>query len=187
MKRKINIVLLIIVILILIYLGYLFFTKYAFKREEIEKKENIEEYGPTTVYFEGYYYNMLGNCYGMVSGKENEYVLRIYDNKANWGGVVIIVDKNTFADDSFEDFDKIESGLINRGKNISNKKVTSKGEYNILSFDYNFENKTGILGYMEAYDNYLYQIVIYDGDEKTINYDAFDVVTDILLTRSKEK
>ena len=133
MKRKINIVLLIIVILILIYLGYLFFTKYAFKREEIEKKENIEEYGPTTVYFEGYYYNMLGNCYGMVSGKENEYVLRIYDNKANWGGVVIIVDKNTFADDSFEDFDKIESGLINRGKNISNKKVTSKGEYNILN------------------------------------------------------
>ena len=49
------------------------------------------------------------------------------------------------------------------------------------------EISNGLFAYVPAYDNYEFEIVLFDGDNKTINYKALDTVIDMLVNGEKIK
>ena len=193
-KRKINkIVLYILVVLVVVIIGYLsykYFTGYyGEKTENNDYSSNVvnavDEPVDSTINYNGYTYLLPFNIFAKVELKDDINVLHIYNNVNKWGAFVEVFYIDEKSSSLYTDYDKLEENLIKNGYNIRNKKIKNVNEKELVSFELKNDSSSGLVSYMPAYDNYEYEIVIYDGDDKSMNYDALDIILDILSSGEK--
>ena len=172
----------ILLIVVLIgYLSYIYIDKYT-GNNSYNNNENhniIDEINMTK--FKGYIYVLPDDVFYDIQTNNDAETLHIYSNKDKWGASIYLIDKIKYDDGLFDDYDKLEEYLKNNSEgNVRNKKITNKYNRDIVSFEMYNEENSGLLAYMKAYDNYEYGITLFDGDDKSFDYDALDTVIDIL-------
>lgn len=135
--------------------------------------------------FEGYEYTFSNNCSPDVVEEENIIKLKIYNNKEKWGGDIELIPEEKFSYFKNDDIDGLETRLKNLGHDIRDKRVSEIDNNKIFSFSIYYENNIGSLNYMKAYDGYIYEILIYDNDGKTLNDNYLKTIVGILNTAKK--
>lgn len=173
---------LVISIILFIYLLYIFIYKYVFSDNKKNTDEPIESKGSKVAIFYGYRYEMPEDCFNELALENGKPVLNIYNNVNKWGGAIRMIDVTQSPADVYASAENLEKFLLSKENKISNKKIIDD---KIITFEYDYNGSIGLLAYTEAFDNYIYQIIIYDGDEKTLNYDALNIIIEIVNSATK--
>lgn len=119
---------------------------------------------------------------------DNSEIIKVFNNKDGWAGTIELFAKDGYEDGFFGNYDNIEKRLRdNTLRDIKNRKVTKFGDKEVVSFEGYGDTTNGLFAYMPAYDNYEFEIVLFDSNDKTINYKALDTVIDILVNGVKTK
>ena len=187
-KNNFKIILYVMILLstlIVIYLVYNFIANYMTDEEINSKKiENIDNELKIT-HYNGYEYILPDNIYSSIDYNRDIESFHIYSNKEKWGATVILINKQKQESGLFDNYDKLEERLKHYYSRIENRKVIEISNNSVISFEEYNEETSGLLAYMPAYDNFIYQILLFDGDDKSMNYDALDIVIDILSNGKK--
>ena len=125
-----------------------------------------------------------------ITKKDNEELLHLYNNTDKWGATIGLIDKSVF-NGIFDNPDKLEETIkknLDSNTKLKNRKITNlDGSNNIISFEEYNSKAANLLAYMPAYNNKEYEIVVYDGDDKTMNYNALNTIAQILLKGFSKK
>ena len=188
--KKSKILLYIMILMIIGLIGYLIFNYVTNYTNNIINTNNVIEnnidYDDDSSYYsanyEGYSYILPDETfYKLQSGEDGKSILNIYNNSDKWGAIIRVIDKSKYDKDLFINYDKLEEMLKNDGKNrVENKKEFNENNKSVVSYEVYDDKTGGLYAYMPAYDNYEYGIILFNSDEKTINYDALDMVIEIL-------
>ena len=193
--KKGKIVLYVLVALLVLLVGYLvynYFTKYyGVSNNEVNINTNTLENEITNevenivnmVTYNDYFYVLPDNVHYDIITDGNK--LHLYNNDDKWGATIRLIDKTKY-EDVFDNNDKLTERVKNsvngEVKNIKNSEVDG---VIINSFEIYTSTANSLLAYMPAYDNYEYEILLFAGDDKEINYDALNIVTLILKMGKK--
>ena len=186
-KNKIILyVLVFLTIMLIVFLAIRYFTNYNCKNIQNNNNNNTEIVNEDIIAkYNNYEYLLPGTVYYEVVDKDNVKILHLYTNADMWGAYIKLLDREKYDRDLFTDYDKLETILKNNARRIENKKVTVRGNSEVVSFEDYHDEYDGLLAYMLAYDSYEYEIMVYDGDDKTMNYDALNMIIDILSNGKK--
>lgn len=157
------------------------YNDYSNNNSKVENK-TINEQGDTIETFTigTYLYTLPENChYQFVeNGTDNKH--NIYNNDEKWGSFTALLDKNNYEVDTFINYDLLENKLKSQEKDVRNRQIINRNGLEIVTFNLYYEENAGILAYMPAYDNYIYEVTLYAKDDKTFDYEALNKVIDIL-------
>ena len=191
-KNNSKMLLYILVVISIVLIGYLIFKFIIFVADNDNNNSNNYNSSNnnnvvnkvTKFQYKGYEYTLPAHCY--YSEKKGNYI-HIYNNVDVWSSAIKILDKNKLGEELFNDYDELESKLkiSEKDTTIKNRRVMEFTDFEVVSFEEYHEEANNLIAYMPAYDNYEYEIFINDSDGKNLNYDALNVVIDMLQTGIK--
>ena len=183
MKQKNGrIVLYLMLTLIVLLLGYLTYNYFINYKEVDNNKNNniIENNIKLNENNENEFNTVEYNNYVYVMPKEVEYDYYIRDEK-----MILHLYKNKYKSFTY-DYDKIEKALkYNDNIMVKNRRNFERNNKKVVSFEVYNGNMASLAVYLDAYDNYAYELEIYNGNERIVNYDALYMTLDILSTATK--
>ena len=157
-----------------------------FGKNEVNVDNNITVENRTNEMFaiyNNYAYFLPENVFYDIKLIDGLNMLHFYENKTNWGAFINTINMKEKLDASIDEYDKIEEKIRAVENDVKNRKIIE--EKNAVSFEVYGDKANYLLSYMPAYDDYEYQIIIYAGYDRYINYDALDTTLNILLTGKK--
>lgn len=194
MKKKNRVVLYamaFLIILLVIYLVFNYITNYH-KNTIINNSDNNNQVNGINIddrlaIYNNYVYFLPDGCLYGIKNTDDNNLLYIYNSEQKWEALISLVDKEKMEENIFNDYVKLENVLRDSANNseIKNRKVVENNGNEIISFEVYGSENNNLLAYMDAYDNNEYQINIIDSDNKLINYNALDVIADMLSNGRK--
>lgn len=185
--NRFKLILYIMVLFILLLTCYLIYRFITFNNADNniansnvveEKKSDIYK-----AYFNNYVYMLPNYLFYDLKETDSKKSLHIYDNENKWGGFINFIGKSSARDGIFTDYEKLEEIYISAGNEVKNRKVFEDKE--IVTFEVYGNTANYLVAYMPELEGNEYEILIYDGDDAKMNYDALDTVLNILNTGKK--
>lgn len=177
--KKMMYLLVIIIFVLIIYLAYMFISNYMNKNNN-HIDDSLNKLDGKVVLYNNYLYLIPNNIFYKIDYNKDGNPLHLYNNE--WGAFINLIDINKQEKGIFDDFDKLEEELKKDGDyTISNRKVANRNGIEVVTFEIYADKTNGLYAYMPAYDNYEYGIIMYDGDNKSMNYEALNTVLDVLI------
>ena len=187
-NSKIILNILLVVIGILIgYLGTNFINNLFSDDKAIKNSSDVKLSGGK-ITFNDYILTLPDDVLYFSSNDDSDSTLKVINSNDKWIANIKLYDKSLFESGLFDNYDKLSEYLHNDTlRDIKNEQVVNKNGKEIISFEGYGEISSGLFAYVPTYDNYEFEIVLFDGDNKTINYKALDTVIDILVNGEKIK
>ena len=180
-------ILFVVVGLLIGYLGTSLINNYLGNNETNDNSNNITLNGGK-VKFKNYIFTLPDNVLYFSNIDDENSSLIILNSSDKWVATIELYDKSNFESDLFDNYDKLANNIHNNTlRDVKNTKIMKKDDIEIVSFETFGEETNGLFAYVPTYDNYEFEIVLFDGDNKTINYKALDTVIDILVNGEKIK
>ena len=190
MNKKILYVTSIIIVLLLGYLGYRFINHYKnnyINNNSVTDNKDSEYSEINLINYNERAYSLPNDVGYRIEKKDDKEILQLYSNTNKWKALIAFLDKSEYEADLFDNPSKLEEELKRKSSEIEfkNRKETELSIGMMISFEKNGIESNSLIAYMPVDDKYEYEIELFDGDNKTMNYTALDIVEDILGTALK--
>ena len=81
--------------------------------------------------------------------------------------------------------ESIKELIVKSGDKVEEGQIIKNNNKDVFVFEYYYEENNGLIAYMDAYDDYVYQILVYD-DKNSFDYETLNIIIDILNSAEKE-